>query len=181
MNKQDALQSIRLARGLIFRQIPLTIGNYLEGYEINVSQDYKDPFPFLQEARPEIHRILEIEIRELGGIKFQLGLRISMRKDQIQGPPTYSDSTFYHEQIPLLNENEIDLHDPFDNLSKIIESWTNQGSGWVIERVEYLWLNIAKYQPLHGGSYIDLPAYLKNKKKRLSMSKIKMITVYVGP
>lgn len=118
----------------------------------------------MQEARPEIHRILENEIRELGGIKYQLGLRISMRKDQIQGPPTYSDTTFYHEQIPLLNENEIDLQDPFDNLSKIIESWTNQGSGWVIERVEYLRLNIAKYQPLHSGSYIDLLAYLKNKK-----------------
>ena len=96
----------------------------------------------MQEARPAIHRILEIEIRELGGIKFQLGLGISLRKDQSKGRPDYSDSTFYHEQIPLLNENEINLQDPFDKLVNRIENWTTQGSGWVIEHgFEHLWLN----------------------------------------
>lgn len=44
--RQDALQPIRPARGLIFRQTPHIIGNFLKGYEINVSQDYKDPFTF---------------------------------------------------------------------------------------------------------------------------------------
>ena len=42
--------------------------------------------------------------------------------------------------------------------------WTQRGSGWVVVRVEVLWLDIARYQPIRGGSYIPLPAALKQKK-----------------
>ena len=37
-------------------------------------------------------------------------------------------------------------------------------SGWVVDRVEVLWLDIARYQPLRGGSYIPLPAAVRLKK-----------------
>ena len=33
-----------------------------------------------------------------------------------------------------------------------------------VDRVEVLWLNIARYQPLRGGSYIPLPAVVRLKK-----------------
>ena len=39
-----------------------------------------------------------------------------------------------------------------------------RGSGWVVDRVEVLWLNIARYQPLRGGSYISLLAVVRLKK-----------------
>ena len=39
-----------------------------------------------------------------------------------------------------------------------------RGSGWVVDRVEVLWLDIARYQPLRGGSYIPLPAAVRLKK-----------------
>ena len=42
--------------------------------------------------------------------------------------------------------------------------WTQRGSGWVVDRVEVLWLDIARYQPLRGGSYIPLPAAVRLKK-----------------
>ena len=42
--------------------------------------------------------------------------------------------------------------------------WTNKGSGWVVNRIETLWLNITRYQPFRGGSYLILPEFIKNKK-----------------
>ena len=47
---------------------------------------------------------------------------------------------------------------------KALVKWTQQ-SGWVIDRVQTLWLNIARYQPLRGGSYIPLPAAVAAKNK----------------
>ena len=45
-----------------------------------------------------------------------------------------------------------------------IESWSEKGSGWVLERIMRAYVNVARYQPLRGGNYMDLPQKLKNKK-----------------
>ena len=38
------------------------------------------------------------------------------------------------------------------------------GSGWVVEKINIAYVNIARYQPLRGGTYLPLPAKLANKK-----------------
>ena len=48
-----------------------------------------------------------------------------------------------------------------------LDSWINEGSGWVIERVNDQYLNISQYAPLVGSSFIELPKELKNSKKGL--------------
>ena len=45
------------------------------------------------------------------------------------------------------------------------EKWARNKSGWAIDGVQTLWLNIARYQPLRGGSYIPLPAAVAAKNK----------------
>ena len=48
-----------------------------------------------------------------------------------------------------------------------LENWINEGSGWVIERVNDQYLNISQYAPLVGSSFIELPGELRNPKKGL--------------
>ena len=45
-----------------------------------------------------------------------------------------------------------------------IESWSERGSGWVVERIMAAYVNVARYQPLRGGTYLPLPANLAKKK-----------------
>ena len=45
--------------------------------------------------------------------------------------------------------------------------WINEGSGWVIDKIEGLYINISNYEPLLGGSYIPLPKALNNPMKGL--------------
>jgi hypothetical protein len=165
-----------LKRGLTtktlkLKQTPFTIGNFLKGYEMNVPLNHateSDPRTFLQEIKPEIQNILTNEIRELGGVKFQLGLKVLMRKEnETDNSVIYDTPTFYHNQIPALNENEIfeneKLKTAFSTVLERTESWVHNESNWTIERIETLWLNIARYEPLRGSSYIDLPQQLKKK------------------
>ena len=42
-------------------------------------------------------------------------------------------------------------------------------SGWVFDSVVFLEINIYKYRPLKGSSYIDLPDIIKNKKAALML------------
>ena len=45
-----------------------------------------------------------------------------------------------------------------------IENWSIQGSGWDIDRIMTAYVNVARYQPLRGGTYLPLPANLAKKK-----------------
>ena len=44
------------------------------------------------------------------------------------------------------------------------QEFQREGSGWAIDEVLYLKLMIAKYVPLKGSQYIDLPPKVKNSK-----------------
>ena len=39
----------------------------------------------------------------------------------------------------------------------MIDVWINNGPGWIIELVEFQYINISTYRPLSGSSYMDLP------------------------
>ena len=39
-----------------------------------------------------------------------------------------------------------------------IESWSEKGSRWVLESINISYVNVARYVPLRGGTYLPLPA-----------------------
>ena len=128
-----------------------------------------DPLTFLEGVRPQIRQKLTEEILALKGVKFQLALNIHLRKDRSDGGEEYTNPIIRHKQETILQAagtaeiNEV-LDNAFPHILETLEKWTQRGSGWVVDHVSTLWLDIARYQPLRGGSYIPLPAAVQNKK-----------------
>ena len=120
----------------------------------------------MQEVEPRIHDKLEEEILAVNGIKFQLALKVQLRKDNPDGSEEYTDPVLRHNQEALLPASEIKeaLDDALSHLLELLEKWTQRGSGWVVDQVQTLWLDIARYQPLRVGSYISLPRAVRSKK-----------------
>ena len=57
------------------------------------------------------------------------------------------------------------LLNPFiDEVKGEIEAWSQRGSGWVIDEILEAFINVAQYQPLRGGSYMELPKKPQAKK-----------------
>ena len=52
-------------------------------------------------------------------------------------------------------------------MKNVLDIWTGQGSGWVIDKIENRWINKSNYDPLAGSSYIPLPPKLNNSMKGL--------------
>ena len=69
----------------------------------------------------------------------------------------------------ILSEEDIEpvIRKAHKHIDSQIDKWTSQGSGWAVTRVMCLYANIAKYQPLTGSSYVDLPPKLKRKEVML--------------
>lgn len=148
---------------LVFRQTPKVIGNYLRGWQMDVPEDHPlsiDPRAFLQDVHPQICQKLIEEIRAWRGVKFQLVLKVNLWKG------TCTKATLRHKQEVVMQNSEIDmtLDKAFTTIQEALENWTQRGSGWVVERVQALWLNIARYQPFRGSSYIPLPSVVGKKK-----------------
>ena len=53
------------------------------------------------------------------------------------------------------------------NILNQISQWISEGSGWTIQSVDSHYLNIVKYKPMKGSSYIQLPYELRNSSKGL--------------
>ena len=154
-----------------------TFGKFLKSYEMVVLENRNDPVAFLEEVESITATRIAREAAELNGVKFNLVLQISMRKDNPQtNNSTYTHPSFYSAQIPVLKKVDIDEDNIKLNLVNIdlaqahakiiasIENYVSLGSGWVVDRIERLFLNFADYSPLRGGSYIPLPKKLANKK-----------------
>ena len=167
---QDELQGLFEPEELAFRQAPWALGNFLRGWQMDVPQGHPqgaDPRTFLESVEPQIREKLEEELRALrGGLKFQLALKVELVKANLDGSEEFMEPILRHKQEAVLQKNEIKaaLEEAFPRLLETLEKWTQRGSGWVVAQVRTLWLDIARYQPLRGGSYIPLPPALKNKK-----------------
>ena len=99
-------------------------------------------------------------------MKSRLILDIKLRKDKANGQTEYRRVVLRSNQSTILQTYEIDevLNKAFSTILARLEAFTNEGSGWAVERVEFLLLDIARYRPIRGGSYIPLPKEIQVKR-----------------
>ena len=92
-------------------------------------------------------------------------MKVQLSKANPDGSDEFISPVLRHPQATLMQAHEINgaLDEAFPKMLEMLEKWTHRGSGWVVDRVELLWLDIAWYQPLRGGSYIPLPMAVRNK------------------
>ena len=67
-----------------------------------------DPRAFLEEVRLQIRAKLEKEIKALNSTKFQLGLKVQLRKDHQDGSEGYTAPVLHHKQETILQNSEIE-------------------------------------------------------------------------
>ena len=85
------------------------IGSFLRGWQMDIPERYgADPRTSLEKIRPRIRIKLEEEIRALNGIKFQLALKVQLRKTGPDGTEECTDPVFRHKQEVIPRPSEID-------------------------------------------------------------------------
>ena len=108
------------------------------------------------------NRFIDVcEVRNLKTVKINFGLLV--RFLDTRGEEVKQMEHYFHKRQPIiLNEHIMDtlnylLNQFFDEVKGEIEAWSQRGSGWVIDEILEAYINVAKYQPLLGGSYMPLP------------------------
>ena len=112
--------------------------------------------------------LIALLLTELGKQQYKCSLivQLAFYKPYRQTITDWACPYFQSKPMAILKEEDIEpfLADAHAQLDKHVDKFTNNGSGWTLESVMSLSVNIAKYAPLKGSSYIELPKYLKDKK-----------------
>ena len=132
--------------------------NYTSTYSIKVN--FKDdPLKQLNNTKDNIIDFLKRKIPPMKGIKFNMNLKITFYKLRDDGAFEYKKA--YFQSKPQILINNISINESYDiakhQILTFIVQWISQGSGWIISSVDNLYINIIKYEPLKGSSYIELP------------------------
>ena len=80
----------------------------------------------------------------------------------------YDIETIYlrSEAIAVTNQR-FNLDKTYEEIKHKLDIWTGEGSGWIVDKIEDIHMDIANYDPLAGSSYIPLPRELNNSMKGL--------------
>ena len=122
----------------------------------------------MQNTRLAVKHQINTLLNEMKGLKFVETLKITFRK--VSGDETIDKNAYFNSTVQtIINETQINeaLQLSKQIILNKIAQWVSEGSGWIIQSVDNHFLNIVKYKPMNGSSYIKLPTELQNSKKGL--------------
>ena len=159
------LENINKVTGPTFTQKEKALRGYTRSYEIGLT-NRQDPLIQLQNTRLLIKNNLLKILNEIKGLKFNETLKIMFEKqngDELIKEPAYLNA----EKQTITNDTEIAelLQITQQQILNKIQKWISKGSGWTIKSVDGHFINVIKYKPLRGFSYIPLPKELRNSGK----------------
>ena len=100
------------------------------------------------------------------GLKFTETLKITFEKQK--GDDFIEKKAYFNAKTQTIT-NEIEIAELLQitqqQIVNKIQQWVSEGSGWTIQSVDGHYINIVKYEPLKGSSYIPLPEELRNSGK----------------
>ena len=104
---------------------------------------------------------------ELGPVKVNIIFYITLKKEM----PIAETTNFYFQHanpFTLVTFNPTTVGEKVDEAVDFVrakvDGWTKNGSGWVIQSVNNVYVDVNKYDPLKGGGYIPLPSSLQKKR-----------------
>ena len=149
-----------------FRKELSAFNNFTDQYVIDGSNTY-DGLSFLMEAKSSIINVLNSN----RGIKARLYFNCVMVRKA--GVEIIRKNFYFHSGLKIILEST-DVEEIFEEMVEEIETAIQkvenaEGSGWTLESIIDIKLYTAEWNPLNAGSYIELAAYLKNKKAIINM------------
>ena len=117
-------------------------------------------------SKNSIKNLFDELLRLKRGFKYIVSVKITLEK-RINNNEFDTKTLRFNSLIKTVINQRYPLNDSFGEILNLLDIWINKGSGWVIDKIKGLYINISNYEPLLGGSCISLPEELNNSMKGL--------------
>ena len=85
---------------------------------------------------------------------------------------------YLNSEAMTVTNQRFNLDTSYEKLKQILNIWSGEGSGWIVDKIEDIIIKICTDDPLSGSSYIPLPSELNNSMKGLINFKNKDIECF---
>ena len=162
--KPKELSNKQLSDVLPFPPRKKDLKDYPETHDVEVI-DNKSLNQSLFLAEKSINDLFRDLLWEKIGFKYNLGAVITLKRWN-SSTNTYDIETIFlkAKAITVIRFN---LNRAYEELKHRLDIWTGEGSGWIIDKIEEISIDISNYDLLVGSSYIPLPSELNNSVKDL--------------
>ena len=151
-----------------FEIVRNNFNQWLRMWKMRATKNNKDLFKFFQNSKNSFINVCTNKVETMKSVKIQFSLLV--RFYMIRDKKLEEMDHYFNRMRPLiLNEHSMDtlttsLNQFIDEVKGDIEAWSERGSGWIMDKILEAFINVAQYQPMRGGSYMDQPKKLKNKR-----------------
>ena len=159
LTNQELLQVLPFYDSVGITKKDTAFRNYVSTYSVEI-MDRESLLDTLHLSRTSINELLTDFLRERRGFKYFLTDRVTLKK--FQGNNFIINRPYFNSKTKTVINDRYFIKDSFEELTNRLNQWTNEASGWIINKVEDFYINIANYEPLSGSSYILLPKELNN-------------------
>ena len=119
-----------------------------------------------QQYKVRIMRLLQHYMKKNGGVTFFMVYKCKLLKYNPEGEEEYTEVYFHSKNRRLLSieEFEENYEEAIDTINGKLGDYMGESSGWMMDSIKAVNLNIARYNPIRGSSYIPSPVGLVGKK-----------------
>ena len=118
-------------------------------------------------AKRSINDLFRDLLREKRGFRYKLVIEITLKRWN-NAINWYDIEKIYLRSNPItVIKQRFNLSSAYERIKYLLDIWAGQGSGWIVDKIEDIYIDVANYDPLAGCSYIPLPLELKNSMKGL--------------
>ena len=128
---------------------------FFQSYRMDIHKQL-DLLDVMESCRIEIETFLISKVKEQGSIQVQFSVLAKMINPIDETTVSCHASSF--SKIVLLILSEEDFFKMVDQMISTLQVFCSSGSGFIIESLEHLDININRYKPVNGSSYLPLPA-----------------------
>ena len=166
-NNVELMSKLPFYKDLSIEEISEAFKRRAKSYRVEIV-DKKDPMIQLYSSKRCVVELFGELLSEIKGFKYQITLFDTLKKSKLDGSVEYA-AVYLNSFVKTIINYDFDdsIDKSFSEILFRLDNWINEGSGWVIERVNDQYLNISQYAPLVGSSFIELPKELRNSKKGL--------------
>ena len=126
---------------------------------------------FLEQANNDICGVISNELNDRKALKFYLTVNLELERTSVDGGVT--TTTPYLHSLPCVVLESSDLDEQFQSASQriksLLETFEGEGSGFSLRSIKECTVNIATYDVIGGSSFVELPAYVQNKKATVNV------------
>ena len=139
---------------------------YAETYDVEVI-DNTSLSDLLFLAKRSINDLFRDLLRSKKGFKYNLNTIVTLKRWN-NAINRYDIETIHIKTKETTVTNQrFNLNSAYEELKHRLDIWVGLGSGWIIDKIEDINIDIANYDPLAGSSYITLLPELNNSMKGL--------------